>query len=171
MCLLRCGFVHKVAEKHVREAYRLLNKSIIRVDQPEVRFDDGDDEDAIEGDEGGDREEAMDTNEEAETVVHKKLSLSYEEYHTMANLMIYYLRKRDAESQEKGELAMTRQSEVVTWYCNEVEDEIDSQEELVEKKLIAEKVLKTFIETSSDYVKTKLKKKLFRSGSPSTDLH
>merc|ERR1711936_1436489 len=37
----------KVEKKHVQEAYRLLNKSIIRVDQPDIHFED---EDAIAAD-------------------------------------------------------------------------------------------------------------------------
>jgi len=33
-----------VQPKHVKEAFRLLNKSIIRVETPDVQFDDDDEE-------------------------------------------------------------------------------------------------------------------------------
>lgn len=33
----------------MKEAYRLLNKSIIRVDTPDVSFDPGEDEKTVEG--------------------------------------------------------------------------------------------------------------------------
>lgn len=43
------GFSFKVQPKHVKEAFRLLNKSIIRVETPDVQFDDDDDEEQQEG--------------------------------------------------------------------------------------------------------------------------
>lgn len=40
----------QVQPKHVKEAFRLLNKSIIRVDTPDVSFDQAEDEEkAMEG--------------------------------------------------------------------------------------------------------------------------
>ena len=38
------GLSFKVQPKHVKEAFRLLNKSIIRVETPDVQFDDDDEE-------------------------------------------------------------------------------------------------------------------------------
>lgn len=38
----------KVQPKHVKEAFRLLNKSIIRVEQPDVHFDEDDIEENME---------------------------------------------------------------------------------------------------------------------------
>jgi len=35
----------KVQPKHVKEAFRLLNKSIIRVDSPDINFDQEQDDD------------------------------------------------------------------------------------------------------------------------------
>lgn len=35
--------------KHVKEAFRLLNKSIIRVETPDVQFDDDEEEEPQEG--------------------------------------------------------------------------------------------------------------------------
>lgn len=37
-------FLFKVQPKHVKEAFRLLNKSIIRVETPDVQFDEEEDE-------------------------------------------------------------------------------------------------------------------------------
>merc|ERR1719270_1462764 len=42
MARLSCS--DQVLPKHVKEAYRLLNKSIIRVDQPDIHFDDEEDD-------------------------------------------------------------------------------------------------------------------------------
>ena len=39
----------KVAPKHVKEAFRLLNKSIIRVETPDIQFDEDDNNEEHEG--------------------------------------------------------------------------------------------------------------------------
>lgn len=39
--------LNEVQGKHVKEAYRLLNKSIIRVEQPDIHLDDDDEDDAL----------------------------------------------------------------------------------------------------------------------------
>lgn len=60
----------------------------------------------------------------------------------MANLMVHYLRKKDAEAQEKGEVSMIKKSEVIHWYVEEVlEKDIENTEELLEKKQIVSKVI------------------------------
>merc|ERR1719351_708012 len=54
MARLSCS--DQVTPKHVKEAYRLLNKSIIRVDQPDIHFD----EEEEEMEEGEDQNEDVD---------------------------------------------------------------------------------------------------------------
>ncbi|KAL1280987.1 hypothetical protein QQF64_015587 [Cirrhinus molitorella] len=76
MARLYCS--DEVQPKHVKEAFRLLNKSIIRVDSPDINFDQEQDEDNVndqndlfgketEGQNGGEVNghavEAMDTDE------------------------------------------------------------------------------------------------------------
>merc|ERR1711962_636503 len=73
----------EVTARHVKEAYRLLNKSIIRVDQPDVDLD----EDDVPTAEEEAPEEAMDTNEQQETAK-KQFKLSYEKYKKISFLII-----------------------------------------------------------------------------------
>ena len=51
--IARCVY-SQVQPKHVKEAFRLLNKSIIRVEQPDVHLEEGEDEeeDDVEMDTG-----------------------------------------------------------------------------------------------------------------------
>uniref|UniRef100_A0A8C7K8E0 DNA replication licensing factor MCM6 n=1 Tax=Oncorhynchus kisutch TaxID=8019 RepID=A0A8C7K8E0_ONCKI len=79
----------EVQPKHVKEAFRLLNKSIIRVETPDINLD-------------------QDQNQEMET-------------HTT--------------------LYMWKKSAVINWYLKEMESEIDSEEELINRKSLIEKVL------------------------------
>merc|ERR1711997_452705 len=66
----------------------------------------------------------------------KSLKLSYEEYKAMAIMIVHYLRKKDTEN--AGDVT---KKDVVAWYIEEVTNDIESQDEIVEKKQIVEKVL------------------------------
>merc|ERR1719237_1063858 len=107
MARMQC--VDLIEKKHVNEAYRLLNKSIIRVDQPDIHFDE---DEALEeqnengGENGADEPAAMETEGGADATPatqKKQLRLSYAEYHTMANLIVHYLRRKEAEAEESGQ--------------------------------------------------------------------
>merc|ERR1712218_632081 len=143
MARLSCS--DQVTPKHVKEAYRLLNKSIIRVDQPDIHFDE-EEEEMEEAEEQiddpdnvrsppvptptGDSQQPGERNK-------KQLKLSYEEYKTMATLVVHHLRTKEAED--------IRRSDVVNWYLENMvsqEGGVDlSQEDVLEKKQICEKVL------------------------------
>merc|ERR1711962_1060467 len=86
-CLHCC---EEVTARHVKEAYRLLNKSIIRVDQPDVDLD----EDDVPAAEEEAAEEAMDTNEQQETAK-KQFKLSYEKYKKISFLIIEHIRRKE----------------------------------------------------------------------------
>ena len=143
MARLSCS--DQVTPKHVKEAYRLLNKSIIRVDQPDIHFDEEEEEMA----EGEDQAEDADnvrsppvptpTGDSVQPGERnkKQLKLSYEEYKTMANMFVHYLRQKEAED--------IRRSDVMNWYLmtmvNQAGGDDFSQEDMLEKKQICEKVL------------------------------
>lgn len=146
MARLYC--VDEVQPKHVKEAFRLLNKSIIRVEQPDVHLEEEEEED---------KQEEMDVEESEQTPAektgpdgdapqpHKKgLKLTYEEYKQIANLIVLYMRKQEEEAIE-DETPGLRRSELVGWYLKEIESEIDSEAELIEKKTIVEKVIERLV--------------------------
>ena len=142
MARLSCS--DQVLPKHVKEAYRLLNKSIIRVDQPDIHFDE-EDEEIAEADEVEDGSNVRspvaptptgDSQQPGERIK-KQLKLSYEDYKSMANLIVHYLRSKEAED--------VRRTDVINWYLLNMvaqsSGEDLSQEDVLEKKQIVEKVL------------------------------
>ncbi|XP_034986462.1 DNA replication licensing factor MCM6 isoform X1 [Zootoca vivipara] len=144
-----CDEVHP---KHVKEAFRLLNKSIIRVETPDINLDQ-DEEQTI------DEPEAQDgVQRDGDTAVvnglvnginghaddlskdlapKASLRLSFPEYRRISNLIVMHLRK----SEEEDDDASLKKSELINWYLKEIESEIDSEEELINKKMIIEKVI------------------------------
>jgi len=155
--IARMSCQDEVLPKHVKEAFRLLNKSIIRVEQPDVHLEDAEEEplggeEPMEADSenipppnpnipNGEKEKEPEPKEKK-----KKLKLSFEEYKAIANLLVIHLR-REEEREEAGETdesespTGTRKSDLVGWYLGEVQEEIESEEELVEKKVLVEKII------------------------------
>jgi len=127
----------------VKEAYRLLNKSIIRVDQPDVELDE-DDAPVVEEQPA----EAMVTEDARPEQAKKQLKLSYEKYKKMSFLIIEHIKRKEAETEVEGagekDSAPTR-SMVIEWYLEEISSEIETEEELVEHKTLVEKVVDRLI--------------------------
>uniref|UniRef100_A0A4W4HGB7 DNA replication licensing factor MCM6 n=1 Tax=Electrophorus electricus TaxID=8005 RepID=A0A4W4HGB7_ELEEL len=120
----------EVQPKHVKEAFRLLNKSIIRVETPDVNLDQEEDEhaDGVNGVNGisSDSRSAKPSQR-----------LSFAEYKRLSNLIVLHLRRAE-EGEDEDAL---KKSAVVNWYLKEIESEIDSEMELISKKDMVEKVI------------------------------
>lgn len=153
MARLHCQ--DEVQPKHVKEAFRLLNKSIIRVEQPDIHLE----EEEEGNEEDVEMEEATPTPAEQtpaqpETQPKKGLKLSYEDYKHLANLLVLYLRRQEEETMNEDSQGI-RRSGVVEWYLREIEADIDSEAELIERKTIVEKVIDRLVQ--HDHVLIELK--------------
>ncbi|KAG8297077.1 MCM DNA helicase complex subunit mcm6 [Homalodisca vitripennis] len=71
----------------------------------------------------------------------KKLKLSFDEYKSIANMLVTYVRNEEDKSDSEG----IRRSDVVNWYLEKISDQIDTEEELVEKKALIEKIIDRLI--------------------------
>uniref|UniRef100_A0A8C5HWX4 DNA replication licensing factor MCM6 n=1 Tax=Gouania willdenowi TaxID=441366 RepID=A0A8C5HWX4_GOUWI len=151
----------EVQPKHVKEAFRLLNKSIIRVETPDINLEQEEEleEEEQQQDEAGNNipngvngvnmvnghgddangHHVNGVNGHADSSSQPKASLrlSFPEYKRISNLLVLHLRKSE-DAEEEEELKKTA---VVNWYLKEIESEIDSEEELVNKKGLIEKVI------------------------------
>ncbi|KAJ1189110.1 hypothetical protein NDU88_005861 [Pleurodeles waltl] len=139
----------EVQPKHVKEAFRLLNKSVIRVETPDVNLDqDGEQEvpepeahAGINGQAGIPNGHVNGINghteEEPKDAAPKpSLRLGFAEYRRISNLLVQHLRKMEDEDDDS-----LKRTELINWYLKEIESEIDSEEELINKKQIIEKVI------------------------------
>lgn len=93
--MARMEISDEVQPRHVKEAYRLLNKSIIRVEQPDIHLDEND-TDAPVIDEQGEETVPEPENEP----VKKKLVLSFEEYRSLSNMIVIFMRKEESRMEE-----------------------------------------------------------------------
>ncbi|XP_037876572.1 DNA replication licensing factor Mcm6 [Bombyx mori] len=134
-----------VTPAHVHEAYRLLNKSIIRVEQPDIHLDE--DEPQCEPSMDVDQDEPNGTAEtpsNGDSAPKKKLALSFEEYKSLSNMLVVYMRKEEAEAETRDEESSgMHKSAVVSWYLEQLvaQGQIESEDELLERKTLVEKVI------------------------------
>ncbi|BHF63752.1 MCM DNA helicase complex subunit mcm6 [Sparganum proliferum] len=148
---LHCADAVTVA--HVREAFALLNKSIIRVEQPDINLEEHEEapvvtETPMETDQA-DVVEATPTEPAADQPQH--LRITYQEYRRIADLLI--LRTRQVEeagaavqSDSITESAAIRKSELINWYLEEVAvDTLQSEADLIQCKLMIERILDRLI--------------------------
>ena len=134
-----------VAAKHVEEAFKLLNKSILRVEAPDIDFTGLGEEELMNGEQVAMEADGYapdgDNTMEGQQPVEKKLTVTYEEYKQVANLLVMRLRQ---EEEKEGDLGLTR-SELTDWYLGEIEADIESIEQLSEKKNLLDLVLTRLI--------------------------
>lgn len=113
MARVHCSDV--VLTKHVQEAFRLLNKSIIRVETPEIDFETEEsppipveeEEDVVnegpnglaDGDVNVQRTDEGDTGKPVKPVG-RKIKVTYEQYRSIANVLILHLRKLEETTEE-----------------------------------------------------------------------
>uniref|UniRef100_A0A6Q2XUX7 DNA replication licensing factor MCM6 n=1 Tax=Esox lucius TaxID=8010 RepID=A0A6Q2XUX7_ESOLU len=145
MARLYCS--DEVHPKHVKEAFRLLNKSVISVDSPDINFDP--EQDA--------NEEINEKNEIMEEVKETTgQPMTFAEYRRISNLIVLHMQK--IEDVDESSL---KKSELINWYLKEMESEIESEAELVANKNVIEKVLHRLINYDHiiiELTKTGLKK-------------
>ncbi|XP_064462579.1 DNA replication licensing factor MCM6-like [Ornithodoros turicata] len=155
----------EVLPKHVKEAYRLLNKSILRVEQPDINLCEEEEEEAEEpmdtdgmddlptpqqlhgdGMEGditdGDKSVPRKPKHKG---VQKELVLPFEEYKKISNLLVLHLLQEESKAEEERSDG-TRRMDLINWYLKEVESEIETEEDLILKKTIVEKVIERLVQ-------------------------
>lgn len=148
---------NEVQPKHVKEAFRLLNKSIIRVEQPDIHFDA--EEDALLADVDmdaattgnaavdGDADAAVTAEaDDPNAPTKKKLTLSFEDYKNLSNMLVLHMRNEENKLQANAaDTDGLRQSDIVVWYLEQVADQIENEDELIERKTMVEKVINRLI--------------------------
>ncbi|KAH0554948.1 DNA replication licensing factor Mcm6 [Cotesia glomerata] len=149
----------KVTVKHVQEARRLLSKSIVRVEQPDIDLDEDTPEEGMDLDEAPPLMEALnemdaqqnggDHTQNGEHTQNggepkKKLTMSFEEYKNLSNMLVLHMRNEEESSEVEGKEGI-RKTELVAWYLDKIQDQIDSEEELLERKSLVEKIIDRLI--------------------------
>lgn len=148
--MARMEISEEVTTKHVQEAFRLLNKSIIRVEQPDIHLDDEDQEDipihnALDDNNGTSAMDIEDAADESRTQpTKKKLILSFEEYKTLSDMIVVHMRREETKIEDEAQEGVHR-SDLINWYLTLIADQIESEDDLLEKRELVDKVIDRLI--------------------------
>ena len=133
-----------VESKHIKEASRLLNKSILKIDQPDVNLIDNDDNNEDEDI----ADQSMETDSQTETpdgAIPSSLKIPYDVYRAMTHMFVIRLQREELRIEE-GESDGIKRSELIEWYLNQCQD-IETEADLVHKKLVCDRVVDKLINT------------------------
>ncbi|KAI0555141.1 MCM2/3/5 family-domain-containing protein [Xylaria curta] len=165
--IAKANCVEEITPEFVDEAFNLLRQSIISVEHDDVEMDDeyDDPEDAAaliaaaneasgtaaaaspSQSQDAEGDEAMgDANADAEAsgsgaAARKKAAITYEKYIAMVNLIVSRVNDDEASGAGEG----VDGDELVQWYLEQKEDELDSEEDYHNEMSIAKMVLKKMV--------------------------
>ncbi|CAF1033230.1 unnamed protein product [Didymodactylos carnosus] len=137
--------------KHVQEAYRLLSKAIIHVDQPDIDLNEYNDyqQPPITNDQDGEQQQnGIEEDDEEEQRQQDDAKISVDEYKRLSNMMVYQLRKLDEEQgqqQQQQPMPGVKRRELTDWILEQLAPEIGSVDELTKKKNLIDKIINRLI--------------------------
>lgn len=147
-----------VKPEHIRQASRLIEKTIVHVGRDEVELPDikqsqdqtGGDQMEVDGQEkrlyeGEAESQPMEATQQTQQV---KITVPAAVYKSMADVFLIKLRQ-EQENEERETPAM-RRSELIDWYLHKCVDEISTQEELIKRKHICDCVINRLV--YKDYI-------------------
>ncbi|KAL7272364.1 MCM DNA helicase complex subunit mcm6 [Rhizina undulata] len=145
--IAKANCVEDVTEAFVNEAFGLLRQSIIHVEKDDVDVDDEEEEvvgeangnadaEMVNGDEPTQEEPAASESATPAT----KTKITYDRYMQMLNLIV---RRVNEDEMTTGQ--GVEREELVQWYLEMREEEINSEQELEAEKALVEKVLKRMV--------------------------
>jgi DNA replication licensing factor MCM6 len=148
--IAKANCVSEITPEFVREAYNLLRQSIISVEKDDVEVEEDEEEEAVVGgadaseqdedEEMDDREPSTAREPSAPPAPREKTKITYDRYMAILNAMVRRVND-DQKSAEDG----VEEDELIQWYLEQREAELDTQEDLVNEKALAKKVLKRMV--------------------------
>ncbi|KAI5845290.1 MCM2/3/5 family-domain-containing protein [Morchella snyderi] len=149
--IAKANCVEDVTEAFVIEAFGLLRQSIIHVEKDDVEVDDDEDDVPV-----GDSEMQMDAVEEstrdptatpgpapstrASQPPREKTKITYDRYMQILNLLVRRVNEDELTTGQGVE-----EEELITWYLEQREEEINDEQEFEDEKVLIKKVIKRMV--------------------------
>ncbi|KAL2003530.1 hypothetical protein VTN02DRAFT_3515 [Thermoascus thermophilus] len=160
----KANCVEEVVPSFVREAYDLLRQSIVTVEKDDIEVDEDEEEAAARGgnnnnrgadgdgddemtdaarDRDGDspmRDDVDDQQQQQQQQPRQKTKITYDKYMKILNLLVRRVNEDESNTGEGVE-----QEELIVWYLEQIESELNSEEEMERERDLAVKVLKRMV--------------------------
>ncbi|PSN61856.1 MCM-domain-containing protein [Corynespora cassiicola Philippines] len=151
--IAKANCVSEITPEFVKEAYNLLRQSIISVEKDDVEVEDEDDEaliaaaaaaEAEAGDAAmADDEQAASRDRTASRTpapAREKTKITHDKYIAMRNMFLRRVNQDEADSGNGVE-----EEELLVWYLEQKESEMETQEDVIKERDLAKKVLKRVV--------------------------
>lgn len=164
--IAKVNCVEEVVPKFVREAFDLLRQSIVTVEKDDVEVDDDEDAATRGADEDEDDQEMQDNPHDrdgdspmrelsaqanqTQAAIHAqaahqaqqraKTKITYDKYMKILNLVVRRIREDEAQAGEGVE-----QEDLLVWYLEQIETELNNEEDFQRERVLAVKVLKRMV--------------------------
>lgn len=150
--IAKANCVSEITPDFVKEAYNLLRQSIISVEKDDVEVEDEDDEavlaaaaaaedqaadEEMGADEQADGDRARTTSRTPALAQREKTKITHDKYVSMRNLFVKRVNEDQASTEDGVE-----EEELLVWYLEQKEAEMETQEDLNNERTLAKKVLK-----------------------------
>jgi DNA replication licensing factor MCM6 len=150
--IAKANCVTEVTPDFVREAYNLLRQSIISVEKDDVEVEEEDEADtAVDAElhhnghtSMADADtEMVDADGTTSAPRRERTKITYDKYMSILNLMVRRVTE-DQTSEEDG----VEEEELLVWYLEQRESELETQDDLEQEKMLAKKVLKRMVKVT-----------------------
>ncbi|GME57152.1 putative DNA replication licensing factor mcm6 protein [Neofusicoccum parvum] len=154
--IAKANCVTEVTPEFVREAFNLLRQSIISVEKDDVEVEDEEEAGAADAEGGADAEMGEAAEEDAAAPgaaasrgasatpatqqQREKTKITYDKYMSILNMLVRRV-NADAATAEDG----VEEEELLVWYLEQKEAEMETQEDLEQERMLARKVLKRMV--------------------------
>jgi len=161
--IAKANCVHDVTTEFVNEAFKLLRQSIISVEKDDIEVDDDEMEEAsmadidaaimagaLDGDMDADGGNAAPTapmmgdGAAQEPARRPRTTITFDTFNKMRNLLV---RRVNSDEQETGE--GVEENDLVVWYLEQKEDEMQTPEDMARESELCRKVLKRMVKDST----------------------
>jgi DNA replication licensing factor MCM6 len=147
--IAKANCVEEITPAFVNEAFNLLRQSIISVEKDDIEIDDGDDgtlprQAPGDGDEMDEREDSPAHEPtpapEATEARPGRTKITYDRYMSIQNLLLRQINESEMVSGEGLE-----EEELITWYLEQVEEDLDDVEAMAAEQILVSKVIKRMV--------------------------
>ena len=139
--------VDTVTEEFVDEAFKLLRQSIISVEKDDVEFEDEENSDipdagegAADGDGDSPMNEEVADEKEPTPAQRQRTQIKYDDYVKIHNMLLRRVNDDQGVAEDGVE-----ENDLLVWFLEQKEDELESQEDMEAQRGLARKVLKRMV--------------------------
>ncbi|KAL4889394.1 MCM2/3/5 family-domain-containing protein [Aspergillus ambiguus] len=143
----KANCVEEITPNFVMEAYDLLRQSIVTVEKDDVEVEDDEfgahanDQDHEMGDRDREGDSPMaEGAEEPAPQQRPKIKITFDKYMKILNLVVQRVNEDESQTGEGVE-----QEDLITWYLEQIESELDNEEDYARERSLAGKVLKRMV--------------------------